>query len=324
MKRKGIFINSPKSVCSIHEVGLMCYDIMKQSNEFELSYVEGPPYDTAYDFFILNYHMITNNWMTNDFINKIKKIGPVIALVLEVGFDDPLSKTPRIFDHYFVLDPSIQPTHHITPLPRPLTTFPSSSSSQSSPTPPVIGSFGFASDGKHWHEIVEQVNKEFDDAVIKFNIPHATFIPYNKERIQSIEYDCWKKITKPGIKLEITSYNFSLQQLVDWCAQNTINCFFYFREHVLPQGLAAVTDQAVASGKPLLITNDKTFRHLHPYVPVYPNISIKEAIEQTPSGIKRMCEDWKAENFIKACEKGIYSVFEIKPPVVVEPRKKLL
>ena len=39
---KGIFYNSKKSVCSIHESGIMCYNILKKSSKFILDYSEEP------------------------------------------------------------------------------------------------------------------------------------------------------------------------------------------------------------------------------------------------------------------------------------------
>ena len=37
---RGIFYNSKKALCSIWESGVMCYETLKQSKEFELDYTE--------------------------------------------------------------------------------------------------------------------------------------------------------------------------------------------------------------------------------------------------------------------------------------------
>ena len=44
---------------------------------------------------------------------------------------------------------------------------------------PIIGSFGFATFGKSWYKIVEETQKDFEEAIIRFNIPFATYIPDN-------------------------------------------------------------------------------------------------------------------------------------------------
>ena len=61
------------------------------------------------------------------------------------------------------------------------------------------------------------------------------------------------------------------EALIDWCHENDLNCFMYTRDQ---PGLSATTDQAILSGQPLLTLTNATFRHIHPYIPPYP---------QTPS-----------------------------------------
>lgn len=72
-------------------------------------------------------------------------------------------------------------------------------------------------------------------------------------------------------------------------------------------GLSAVTGQAISSGRPLLVTSDSTFRHIHKYINYYPNISIKEAIEQTQSGVLQMKEVWSCYNFLLKFENILLS-----------------
>ncbi len=172
----------------------------------------------------------------------------------------------------------------------------------------IVGSFGLATFGKHWELIVEEVNKEFDIAKIRFNIPFATFVPDSKQRVEMIAGACKDRITKPGITLEITSNVMSRQELVDWCSENTINCFFYFRDNVYTTGLSAVIDQAIASGRPLLVTKDKTFRHVHPYVSVYPDIGIRDAILHTQQGVLEMRNAWHRQTFLSKFEKVLQNL----------------
>jgi hypothetical protein len=66
--------------------------------------------------------------------------------------------------------------------------------------------------------------------------------------------------------------------------------------------LAAVTDQAIMAGKPILVTSDNTFRHLHKYLEYYPNINIKTAIEKNADGVEQMRKDWSEANFLQKFE----------------------
>lgn len=88
-------------------------------------------------------------------------------------------------------------------------------------------------------------------------------------------------------------------QLINWCSQNTLNCFLYDRN--MP-GLAATTDQAIIAGRPIAISNNETFRHLLVYLPPYPESSLKQAIETSVQGVKKMQTDWSPENFARKFE----------------------
>ena len=151
------------------------------------------------------------------------------------------------------------------------------------------------------------MQNEYDTAIIRFNIPRGTYIPDHMHAcaINNILQRISNIISKPNIKFELTSNDFSEKELIQWCSMNTINCFLYNRQHIFKSGLAAVTDQAIASGRPLLISDDCTFRHIHKYINSYPNIGIREAINTTIDGVNKMKEDWKESNFLLMFEEII-------------------
>lgn len=305
---RGLYLNSCKSVCSIYEIGVQCYDILKRSTKYQLDYAEEPFFYTdveMYDFVIVNFHFMTNNWVTPEYLQMVaKRSYAIVTEVMLYGKNVLEERTPEIFDYYIVLDPSIPETNSILSFPRPLDLLPTQEPISASPIP-IIGSFGLPTDYKAWGQIVEGVNHEFEEAIIRFNIPYATYVPGCDKRIQAIIAECKKQITKPKIQFQMTHDVMSRQDLVNWCAENTINCFFYFRCHILISGLAAVTDQAIAANKPLLVTSDKTFRHIHPYIPYYPNIGIREAIEKTKDGVTKMRTLWCAEKFLEKFESHV-------------------
>lgn len=312
LRPRGLFINSKNSTCSIHEVGLMCYSILRESNQYDLDYTEDPNGNDlgrsvySYDFVIVNYHFVTNNQVSETIIRSFGARS--YAIVTEITFGkDPTERTPQYYGKYIVLDPTVEETKSILAFPRPIDVM-MGDEPDNAPVIPVIGSFGFATDGKRWDLIAAAVNTEFDEAIIRFNIPVATYVPNHEERIDAIRQSCLARITKPGIRLEISHANLSREEIVKWCAGNTINCFFYFREHMYTSGLAAVTDQAVASKRPLLVTPDCTFRHVHKYVAdnVFPNIGIKLAIQSTQSAVLRMSEDWHKKEFVKKFETSLF------------------
>jgi hypothetical protein len=244
IKPKGIFYNSKKALCSIWESGKMCYDALSISSNYILDYTEDCEFLMNYDFLIYNHHYNVNNWITKEMIDKFNKIS--FCIVTEVGlYENPIDMSPIFFDHYIVLDPTIQNTSKIHPFCRPLENI---QIDKLIPNDiPKIGSFGFATSGKDWDKIVECVHNEFEYAEINFNIPKGTHVPdhIHYSLIEDIKIKCNNIITKQGIKLNITHDILSKKEIVDFCNSNTINCFFYNRGQTFRNGLSAVVDQAI-------------------------------------------------------------------------------
>lgn len=314
-KMRGVFYNSKKSLCSIWESGKICYDILNSSKLFTIDYSEDTNFDYSYDFIVVNEHFIVNNWITQNMILRYNK--PSFCIVTEVGLGaDPIMRSPNFFTNYIVLDPTINETSKIHAFCRPLDNFDNltdislnrNTDTDTDTEIPIIGSFGFATNGKEWNKIIECVHNEFDNAIINFNIPKATYVPswMHDSQINNILNYITNNVTKPGIKVNLTHDNLSKEELILFCKKSTINCFFYYRQH-MPNigiaGLAAVTDQAIVSGKPLLVTHDQTFRHIHKYIDYYPTISIKQAIKKTVDGVNKMKNDWACSNFLIKFEK---------------------
>jgi hypothetical protein len=284
----------------------MCYEALKNSNKYFLDYSESKSIDFSYDFVIINYHHQVNNWITLNELKKFKKKN--FCVVTEVTFGaSPINMSPDFFDHYIVLDPTINEDDCIHAFGRPLEKYAVSAYKESDV--PIIGSFGLATYGKAWDVLIQQVHNEFDFAKIVFNIPTATFVPFDMHSaiIADLQNKSFRIIKKKGVSLEITSHNYTKKELIDFCSNNTINCFFYNRASVCPTGLAAATDQAISSGRPLLVSEDRTFRHIHKYIPHFPNITIKEAIASTKEGVLQMKNDWSTENFRLKFERILFN-----------------
>lgn len=293
---KGIFYNSAKSQCSIYESGLMCFNALSKSSKYTLEYREDDIYNKQYDFVVFNQQMTVNNWINEKIIKQMNC--KTFCIVLEVGDENNIMPwAPQIFDHYMIIDPTIKEQKNIHAFPRPIEDYDGQLNKQNEI--PIIGSFGFVTPGKNWGQIIEQVNKEFDEAIIKINLPYATHVPYSKEITDQLTWQLNKIEIKKDISLNITHKYMDKNELINWCSKNTINFFPYYRNMY---GLAAVTDQAIAAGKPILTTDNKTFRHILQYLKPFPEIGIKEAIQINAEGVLKMKEDWSAINFVKKFE----------------------
>jgi hypothetical protein len=279
----------------------MVFNCLNLSRQFAIDYIEVSEgqrsLPAGYDFYFFNYHPVTMGWLDT---SKLKKMdGLVMTMVLEVLPDDPFVMCPdNHFHGYCVLDPTIKSKKKkVFAFPRPLE-LPDSVEPYREVDIPVIGSFGFATRGKGFQHVVEAVNKEFDRARVRINIPYGDFVPESKAYAGFLAELCRQK-AKPGIDVVVTHDYLSKKDLISWCAQNTLNCFLYDRD--IP-GLAATTDQAIVSGRPLSVSRNETFRHILAYLDPYPVMSLKEAIESSRPRVKKMQEDWSPRVFCSTFE----------------------
>lgn len=291
---KGLFINSEKAQCSIYESGLMIKNILNNNKNISLDYIEtsnNMPVQ-KYDFYIVNWHHITLP-MSESLLKTLS--GLKIGIVLEVSPDNCFPYTPKnLFDAYMIIDPTKEKTQNIYPFFRPLEVVEGLNEVMYNGQMPVIGGFGFyGNKDKKFEEVIEVYNETKEECLIRFNFPFSTYI--NNSTEITLSYAKYlHSIAKPNINLQITHTYMTKEDLIRWCSSHTANAFPYYRN--IP-GLSAVTDQAISSGRAVIINGCPTFRHLHKYIPFYPQQTYKELTLSTLSGVKQMQKDWSHTNF---------------------------
>jgi FkbM family methyltransferase len=308
-KLRGLFLNTEKAICSIYESGKMCYDCLVQSEHYYLDYVEisdkAREISLGYDFYIFNYHWVQMGWFDTKFVRKLP--GFKATIVLEMSQNSPFDCVSREdFDvHAF---------------PRPLEIFLDPIVDYKESGVPIIGTFGLSFSDKGFDEVVKAVNQEFDAAVVRINVPHSSNV--TAQDVIVFNEMIARLNIKKDVKVELSNHYFNKSELINWCAQNTLNVFLYNRR--VGNGLSATTDQAIASGRPLAVSTNPTFRHIHSYLKPYPYLSLKDSINQAGSIVKKIQKDWSSKNFIRYFEMvlsenitqsvGSYNASKIKLP----------
>lgn len=313
-KLQALFLNSPAAQCSIHESGVMVYNIIEKISFIDWDYHvlseklldNSQVAKSKYNFVFFNYHPSTVPWLCLDSIKKIKCLK--INMVLETLPNDIFSLCPRdVFDLHLAIDPTIKDNgKDIYGMPRPLANIiPVLPENYNKSSKVRVGTFGFATPGKGFERVVDAVNREFDEAEIRINIPSAEFADFATKNLHKMPYarylvENMKMIAKPGVEIIDTDVFMPQEDLVKWCRNNDINIFLYERDQ---PGLSATTDQAIASGKPLLVSDNSTFRHIHQFVKPYPYWSIKDALSKSSEPIKSMQLAWCDSMFQEKFEK---------------------
>lgn len=125
---------------------------------------------------------------------------------------------------------------------------------------PVISSFGFGLGGKGFTRIIDWVKRDFNKAFIRLNIPFAAFGDAQGIGAGNWARSCQEHLTdSPGIKLKVTHTMMDENDLLDWLAMSTLNCFLYDENY--GRGISGTLDYALAAGKPIAITKSWQFKH---------------------------------------------------------------
>ena len=293
-----LFINHKSSQCGVYEFGRNIGLALKTSKYAFLYYecdsaaeLSAAVQENDPALIIYNYHPSTMPWVTSTVTRKIKL--PQIGIIHEVTQIVADQADNSIFDFHIAHDPTLL-------LKNPLVfkagrLIPRYENKFELPKITTIGTFGFAGK-KGQKRIVEMVQDEFDEAIIRINIPFSTFGDPDGKMAMSIAEDCRNALIKPGIKLEISHEFWTEPQLLDFLAQNTINLFLY--EHMEGQrGISATPDIAFAVRRPIGITRQSMFRHILGTMPsiCVDDISIKEIIENGTGPLEQFYEQWTDE-----------------------------
>lgn len=296
------------------------HDCLARSGIYDLDYIEidadSRSVPGTYDFYAFNYHHETMGWLDTRCVSNLP--GLKVTFVLEAAPDNPFALSPPSdFDAYCVLDPTMRFTDkRVYAFPRPLEDFRQHFSYQEQRIP-VIGSFGFATPGKGFELVVDAVNREFDEAIVRINMPVSTYADEWCSSLQQRNYaeylsELCSSTAKEGVQVVVTRDFMSKRDLIKWCSTNTLNCFLYNRDQ---PGLAATTDQAISSGRPLAVSSNETFRHITEFLKPYPYRSLRDSLEQSKPEVMRMQQEWSPDNFAKKFE-DVLSDFD----VIAQPR----
>ena len=215
MNKKGLFINFKRTTCSIYESGLMIYNHLSKSENFQISYVEvskkSRKIKNGYDFYVFNYHFLRTGWIDTERLNKLN--GQKIVIVLEMSEKSPFHfVSMNDFDSYIVIDPTFNHfKKNVYPFPRPLDDFLTPNNIKSS-SEIVIGSFGLSIKGKGFENLAIAIKKEFKRAKIRINIPLSSWI--NNHDILELESNLLEILKETKISLEISNFNFSKNELI--------------------------------------------------------------------------------------------------------------
>lgn len=279
-----LFLNNKPAKCGVYQFGKSIGDLLQDRPDFFYfevdSQSEAEYYIRKYqeDLVVCNYHPAVTRWLNADVARYFN---------IAITAHDAPQNWPGVRNIH--LDPDFEEYDLNFKICRPIVKF-----NRTMPViPNSIGSFGFGFGHKHYEELVQIVNREFDEAVIRLHIPFSDYVdPYgNGSRFYAQR--CREENKKSGIRLEITHDYMSESELLNWLSQNSINCFIFNGGSA---GCSSSLDWAISVRQPIAINDSVMFRHLRKVEPsIHINRGLKTLIEQGFDPIAKITDGWNCD-----------------------------
>ena len=309
-----LYVNRMPSPCGVYEFGHAVGKVVCESNVHRFTYCECNDWGTFQkaqdvvkpDVVIFNYFSGVTSWIDSH-VDELKAIS--VGTIHEVYQNLADHMDNALFDYHIAPDPSlllrnpiVYKTGRLIPREKRLHVHEKN-------TVATFGSFGFATYGKGFEYTLRRIQKEYDMARVRFNIPvHSETDPEGK-LVHAVE-NRLRRIAKPGIQLEITHSYFPHGELLRFLASNDANIFLYAYQP--RRGLSSVADLALASGRPLVLSKGGMFRHFKTCVPsVYiEDRPIRAIVEDGLEGLPKLQEEWSPENLLRDYERIVTDVLK--------------
>jgi hypothetical protein len=324
---KILFLNNVHQACGVYQYGVrlanclpMCvYKEVSGETDYLNAVSEHGP-----DKIIYNYHSSTMSWLNADNIVRTAK---------NVGI--PHESPGTLFDELLDIDP-LKPNG----IPRPLFyEIPTKITNEEhevfirynqGPDVPIFGSFGFGFENKGFDKIIQQVNDQYDNAIIKLIIPLGHYC--NSNELEQTVAKCFAFGRKSGIELMVSTDFFSNEDLLFFLSSNTMNLFLYDRME--GRGISSTIDYALSVDVPIGISDSFMFRNIYDDSICVYKTRISDIMKNCIS--KKFREMYSQQNIIDSVFKkevcipvsigelvDKYSILEIKQKCISDVKKLL-
>ena len=255
---KALFINTNEPACGVHAYGLNLYSVLEPSNSIDWFYCEPlsePELRMAVEIMepdccVVNYQALIGGFLAGAPFPYMKR-----SFLVYHDCDIDESRWNGIF----FSDPTMQPKTKWCPIGRPIPEF-KVIMQPLGKDGVVIGVHGFL--GAWSDQVVKRVINEFEYATIRLQLPYSKFCDPNGDAARGMADCCRQMVYGTGVNLEISHEFLPQPQLLQWLAQNDLNC--YIRPVEMNwRGVSSAPDCALAVRKPIAVNSCNAFRHLH-------------------------------------------------------------
>ena len=299
-KPEVLFINYKETQCGVYQYGRNVFDAISKSHKYRFHYIDVASLAEIdhgvatlhCDAIIYNYHPQTLTFLDPSMERRYGQVN--IALMHEMTQSEADRMPARFFQYFVMGDPTlVENNPAVFKTGRLITPY---TGSTRAPRTLTIGTLGFAVGSKGYQTLIDAVQDEFDDALIRIHIPSNGIIDVDGSVGRHHIEACRQRIRKPGIRIEPTHQFLDREALLEFLAGNTINAFLYDRLKI--GGISSSPDHALAVRRPMAITRSIMFRHLHSLYPpiTLEDSSLREIIKNGTEPFADLYELWSEQN----------------------------
>jgi SAM-dependent methyltransferase len=295
-----LFVNYEERQCGVYQYGRNLLGALNKSEKYRFDYagirsleeIDSHANNSDYEAIIYNYHPLTLTFINPQLPRRYKQVN--IAVMHEMTQAEADTMPDGFFQCYVMGDPTlVENNPAVFKTGRLILPY---TKTKKSPDVITIGTFGFSVGSKGYQNLIDAVQDEFDEAIIRIHIPSNGIIDASGAVARQHIEECQRRIRKPGIKIQPSHEFLDRDAMLDFLAENTVNAFLY--DYLEVAGISSSPDHALAVRRPIVVTKSIMFRHLRS---VYPAItiedsSLREIIKNGIEPFEHLYQLWTAEN----------------------------
>ena len=291
-----LFVNYEERQCGVYQYAKNLLEALSKSEKYRFDYagvrsiedIDSHANNSDYAAIIYNYHPQTLTFINPQMTRRYKQVN--IAVMHEMTQAEADIMPDGFFQHYVMGDPTLVENNPAVfktgRLVLPYT------KTKTTPETLTIGTFGFSVRSKGYQNLIEAVQDEFDEAIIRIHIPSNGIIDANGDVAREHVEECRKRVKKPGIKIQASHDFLDRDAMLDFLAENTLNAFLY--DYLEVAGISSSPDHALAVRRPMVVSKSIMFRHLWSLQPAITieNSSLREIIKNGTEPFAHLYQLW--------------------------------
>jgi len=295
-----LFVSYEEEQCGVYQYGKNILNAISKSRKYQFHYagvrnleeLDSRVNNSNCEAVIYNYHPQTLTFINPHIPRRYKQVN--IALMHDMTQAEADKMPNKFFQHYVMGDPTlVENNPAVFKTGRLILPY---TNTKKPPEIVTIGTFGFSVGSKGYQRLVDVVQKEFDEAIIRIHIPSNGILDADGSIAHRHIKKCQRRIRKPGIKIQASHDFLDQDAMLDFLAENTINAFLY--DYLKSSSISSSTDHALAVRRPMVLTKCVMFRHLQS---LYPPItredsSLTEIIKNGIEPFSHLYDLWNEDN----------------------------